>query len=110
MCRHNYDECNHAPIICSFVYSLYDAGKRTGITVSQYSSRVSGSQIGVGKGKEIAQEVCFIILVQLDRLPLGTNSTRFHVEITIIIFIYYYYLTIGGLGFGLGFGVWGFES
>ena len=51
---------------------------------------------------------------------LGTNSTRFHVEITIINFIYYYYLTIGGLGFGvwgfgfgvlgLGFGVWGFES
>ena len=34
---------------------------------------------------------------------LGTNSTRFHVEITIINFIYYYYLTIGGLGFG----VWG---
>ena len=31
---------------------------------------------------------------------LGTNSTRFHVEITIINFIYYYYLTIGGLGFG----------
>ena len=38
---------------------------------------------------------------------LGTNSTRFHVEITMINFIYYYYLTIGGLGFGvlgLGFG------
>ena len=35
---------------------------------------------------------------------LGTNSTRFHVEITIKNFIYYYYLTIGGLGFG----VWGF--
>ena len=37
----------------------------------------------------------------------GTNSARFHVEITIINFIYYYYLTIGGLGFGdwgLGFG------
>ena len=31
---------------------------------------------------------------------LGTNSTRFHVEITIINFIYYYYLTIGDLGFG----------
>ena len=43
-------------------------------------------------------------------ISLGTNSTRFHVEITIINFIYYYYLTIGGLGFGvwgLGFGVWG---
>ena len=33
-------------------------------------------------------------------IQLGTNSTRFHVEITIINFIYYYYLTIGGLGFG----------
>ena len=65
MCRHNYDECNHEPIICSFLYSLYDAGKSTGITVSQYSSRVSGYQIGVVKGNEIAQEVCFTILVQL---------------------------------------------
>ena len=34
---------------------------------------------------------------------MGTNSTRFHVEITIINFFYYYYLTIGGLGFR----VWG---
>ena len=42
-------------------------------------------------------------------IHLGTNSIRFHVEITIINFIYYYYLTIGGLGFvvwvwRLGFG------
>ena len=38
----------------------------------------------------------------LNERSLGTNSTRFHVEITIINFIYYYYLTIGvwGLGFG----------
>ena len=36
----------------------------------------------------------------LHQADLGTNSTRFHVEITIINFIYYYYLTIGGLGFG----------
>ena len=40
-------------------------------------------------------------------IGLGTNSTRFHVEITIRNFIYYFYLTIGGLGFWvwvLGFG------
>ena len=64
-CRHNYDECNHELIICSFLYSLYDAGKSTGITVSHYSSRISGYQIGVVKGNEIGQEVCFTILVQL---------------------------------------------
>ena len=50
---------------------------------------------------EIIKRIIYTI-----RKCLGTNSTRFHVEITIINFIYYYYLTIGGLGFG----VWGFES
>ena len=51
--------------ICSFLYSLYDAGKSIGITVSQYSSRVCGYQIGIVKGNEIAQEVCFITVAQL---------------------------------------------
>mgnify|MGYP001795595170 CR=1 FL=1 len=40
----------------------YDVGRDTGITVSEHNSRVSGYNIGVVKGKEIAQEVCFIKL------------------------------------------------
>ena len=43
----------------SFLYSYYDAGRDTGITVSKHSSTVSGYKIGVVKGKEISQEVCF---------------------------------------------------
>ena len=37
-------------------------GRNTGITVSKDNSRVSGYNIGVVKGKEIAQKVCFISL------------------------------------------------
>ena len=43
-------------------YSHYDVGRNTGITVSKHNSRVGGYNIGVVKGKEIAQEVCFISL------------------------------------------------
>ena len=41
----------------SFQYSHYNAGRDTGITVLEHNIRVSGYEIGVVKGKEIAEEV-----------------------------------------------------
>ena len=57
-------------VLPSYLHSHHDAGRNTGITVSEHNSRVSGYEIGVVKGKEIAQEVCFISLlsVQLGQL------------------------------------------
>ena len=37
-------------------------GRGTGISIPKHSSTVSGYENGVVKGKEIAQEVCFIKL------------------------------------------------
>ena len=48
--------------ISSFQYSHYNAGRDTGITVSEHNIRVSGYEIGVVKGKEIAEEVWLISL------------------------------------------------
>ena len=37
-------------------------GRDTEISISEHNSTISGYEIGVVKGKEIAQEVCFIKL------------------------------------------------
>ena len=69
--QNNYDNyimmnanMNEPILLFSMVYSHYhyDVGRDTGITVSKHNSRVGGYNIGVVKGKEIAQEVCFIKL------------------------------------------------